>query len=274
MGSNLCCMARGDDPNQRKNIDAFVDEPTDTPNRQVEPIEDVLPVSSPPKPRKSLSPDHPSTKRSAAHEVPPMEEDEEAKSSPNRSELGEERESVRSSTGGKPRSSFGAAGGTYNMLIIGKKGSGKSSFMARFTRDKHPGKVRPTANKNIKSKNIDLSSGGKARTRLYEVPAKDIATQGKASQAILYIIDLTDQSSIQAAKDLIDEHNENFKEGAHHIAIGCKSDEKEREINPTEFQNFANEVADQGFELSAHTGDGYGEFHPYIEEKITNYLQS
>ena len=165
-------------------------------------------------------------------------------------------------------------GGTYNMLIIGKQGSGKSSFMARFTRDKHPGKVRPTANKNIKSKNIDLKEGGKARTRLYEVPAKDIPLQAKASHAYLYIIDLSDASSIQGVKDLRDEYSENFKEDAIHIAIGTKCDSEDRQVDSTAFQNLANEVCDAGFELSAHTGEGYDEFHPYIEEKIASFLQS
>ena len=160
------------------------------------------------------------------------------------------------------------------MLIIGKQGSGKSSFMARFTRDKHPGKVRPTANKNIKSKNIDLKEGGKARTRLYEVPAKDIPAQAKASHAYIFIIDLTDSSSIQATKEMIDEYKEHFVEGAQSVAIGTKSDSEDREVDATEFQNFANEIGDTGFELSAHTGQGYEEFFPYIEEKITNYLQS
>ena len=81
----------------------------------------MLPVSSPPKPRKSLSPEVPIgiDKRKPAHQVPTFDEDADApNSSPRLSEMGE-RGSMRSSTG-KPRSSFGAAGGTFNMLIIGK----------------------------------------------------------------------------------------------------------------------------------------------------------
>ena len=180
-------------------------------------------------------------KSKPAHALPTFDEDADASpdaprfSSPSRlSERGSIGGSMRSSTG-KPRSSFGAAGGCFNMLIIGKKGSGKSSFMARFTRDKHPGKVRPTANKNIKSKNIDLKEGGKARTRLYEVPEKDIPTQAKASHAYLFIVDLTDSSSIEAAKDMIDDYSEHFVEGAQCVAIGTKSDAKNREVDATEF---------------------------------------
>ena len=159
------------------------------------------------------------------------------------------------------------------MLVIGKKGSGKSSFMARYCRDQHPGKIKPTANKNIKSKNVDLKDQGeKARTRLYEVQGKEIPAQAKLSHAYLYIIDLTDQSSILEAKNMIAEYSENFQKGAQHIAIGTKCDIADRDVDPTTFQNFATEVGAMGFELSAHTGQGYEEFHPYIEEKIATFL--
>ena len=54
-------------------------------------------------------------------------------------------------TEGSNRSSLGLTGNIFHMLVIGKKGSGKSSFMIRFVKDdKAPSRVKPTKNKHIK----------------------------------------------------------------------------------------------------------------------------
>lgn len=54
---------------------------------------------------------------------------------------------------GSNRSSFGFSGNVFHMLVVGKKGSGKSSFMIRFSKDdKAPARVKPTKNKNIKAR--------------------------------------------------------------------------------------------------------------------------
>ena len=67
-----------------------------------------------------------------SHSIPIDEEEKKVNASPV-SEAGTG-DSLRSSTG-RARSTLSKSSSTFNMLVIGKKGSGKSSFMARYCRD-------------------------------------------------------------------------------------------------------------------------------------------
>jgi len=131
----------------------------------------------------------------------------------------------------------------FKIVLIGSSGTGKSSIMTRYTKDKFNETTRATIAVDFSHKDIDIE-GSTVKVEIWDTAGQErfrsvARSYYKNAAGVALVFSLNDMSTYENCSTWLDEIGENC-EGAFILLIGNKSDlEEERVVPKVEAMEYA-----------------------------------
>jgi small GTP-binding protein len=146
-------------------------------------------------------------------------------------------------------------------IAIGDSSVGKSSLLARFTRDAFDAMARPTLGVEFLARRLDTPKRHHIELQLWDTAGQEMfrtVTRGyyRGASVVYLVFDLANRASFDALDRWIRDAKDIIQTDVIFVLIGNKSDlVAERAVGQKDARQFATEQQMKYFEVSAKTGD-------------------
>jgi small GTP-binding protein len=145
-------------------------------------------------------------------------------------------------------------------VVVGESGVGKTSLLARFTRDCFEEASQPTLGIEFLSRLLDTPKNRHVELQLWDTAGQEMfraVTRGyyRGASVVYMVFDLTNRKSFEALDRWVTELKQVIHSEHAMVLIGNKSDLPGREVSENDGQVFAAERNIKYFEASAKTGE-------------------
>jgi len=165
---------------------------------------------------------------------------------------------------------------SFHLVIIGDKGTGKTSLLHRFTQDNFSDGVQPTEGVDFLTKSV-MVAGKKVGLEIWDTDGNERTrvptTFYKGAKGVVAVYDVTDQETFINMRKWLDDSDR--LSGSHpvRILVGNKSDLKVKGsgVSDAEREAFTTELGLQFFETSAKTDSQVDELFQAISAAIQKH---